>query len=135
MKNYEQLQERYLMARKGNEKETVSILSTLIGEIELEVKRNGKTYDEVLVATATKFKKNIQQTINLAGATPVSIIELVQVEYYLPKELSEDEIRNVVYGLIMKHGKDQRTVMSELKGIDGMNMKLASQIFRQAPQG
>ncbi len=131
MKNHNDLKMDQIQARKNKEPIKATFMSTLIGEVDLELKRNIKSDpDEVLIKVATKFKKNIQQTIDVSGSTPNLIMELTLVEYYLPKVLDESEVRHYVEALVNEHGKDMRKIMPELKTIQGMDMKLASQILK-----
>lgn len=81
---------------------TASLLQTLLGEA-MRVGKDASpprdpTDDEVL-AVIRKFKKNAEETLSLSKSEK-SIneikIELSVLSHYLPKELSEDEVRQAL---------------------------------------
>jgi uncharacterized protein YqeY len=130
MKRFTDLKAELLIARKEKRKIVSNLLSTILGEVELELKRNGGSEDEVLLKTATKFAKNLETSLE-ARTTAIAMNELVLVKEYLPSKLSNGEIRTAVINVVKEHGKDMRTIMPILKSIPGIDMKIASNIVKE----
>lgn len=79
--------------RKNKETLNAEILTTLIGEIETEEKRNGIIFsDDDIIKVVQKFIKNINQTLAV-HPTDILKYEKVFLEKYLPKQLSEEELK------------------------------------------
>jgi uncharacterized protein YqeY len=122
-----------IAARKKRDSITASLLTTLIGEAEMVGKNaNREVTDQEVVATIKKFIKNIDETIRVAGdyrdadRCDLAWAEKTILESFLPKQLSEDELKIVIDGIIdgLKelHGGDEGVskpnmgqVMKELK--------------------
>ena len=134
MKGYEYLKTEHLTARQSGNALKAGLLSTLIGEVELEAKRGDITvaYDTVLEKVAIRFKKNMEDTVILrtVDASKKAQAELDIIREYCPTELSEDDIRTLVTVAVNQHGKDMKTIMPILKAQEGMNMKVAAQIIK-----
>jgi len=130
MKTLQELRTRLLQDRKQGNKVQSSFLSTLIGEVELEMKKVSTDEKELIQKIATKFKKNINETTKKLGkVSSEQEQELVLLSHILPKDLSESEIRVIVTNMVHEHGTDKKIIMPALKKITGMNMKYASQIL------
>lgn len=95
-----------------------SILTTLVGELEGLAKRNNTDVtDEMVVQLAKKFQFSNSETIKrLRDVSAITNLkdENRALEKYLPKQLSEDELRNVItslsatnIGQVMKHLKGE----------------------------
>ena len=79
--------------RKNKETLNAEILTTLIGEIETEEKRNGIIFsDDDVIKVVQKFIKNINQTLAI-HPTDILKYEKAFLEKYLPKQLSEEELK------------------------------------------
>ena len=79
--------------RKNKETLNAEILTTLIGEIETEEKRNGIIFsDDDVIKVVQKFIKNINQTLAV-HPTDILKYEKAFLEKYLPKQLSEEELK------------------------------------------
>jgi uncharacterized protein YqeY len=113
-----------IAARKKRDSITASLLTTLIGEAEMVGKNaNREVTDQEVVATIKKFIKNLDETIRIAGdyrdgdACDKAWTEKQALEKFLPKQLSEAEIRALIsdflgvgetrpnMGEVMKHMK------------------------------
>ena len=105
-----------MQARKDGAKIKTSILTTLLGEVETNLKRDPK-FD--VIKLIKKFVKNNEET--LERATDKVAINILKTEIqilseYLPKQLTEDDIRVIIsdinkseinnIGIIMKHFKE-----------------------------
>jgi len=122
-----------LQARKTKDKILSSLLTTLVGEIEIVGKNNGNrpTTEEEALKVIEKFKKNAQQTLELSHNNDLqSEIELYSS--YLPELLSEEELRKMITNYIENGANNIGSIMKELKQCgfqyDG---KLASTIVKE----
>lgn len=79
-----------------------NILTLLYAELETIAKRNSKdvlqTADVDVVSAIKKLVKSNNEVISLSGevAARKFVMENVVLQAYLPKELSEDEVRNIL---------------------------------------
>ena len=79
-----------------------NILMLLYAELETIAKRNSKdvlqTADADVVSAINKLVKSNNEVISLSGevAARKFVMENVVLQAYLPKELSEDEVRNIL---------------------------------------
>lgn len=79
-----------------------NILTLLYAELETIAKRNSKdvlqTADADVVSAIKKLVKSNNEVISLSGevAARKFVMENVALQAYLPKELSEDEVRNIL---------------------------------------
>lgn len=90
MNKLEQIKKDFLFARKNKDILAKSLLSTFIGEVELNLKgENPKSINETVETIAKKFIKNAS-TIN----NDISKQEIEILNNYLPKMASKDEIIN-----------------------------------------
>jgi len=88
MNKLEQIKKDFLIARKNKDILAKPLLSTLIGEVELQLKsENPKGIDETVEALAKKFIKNANQV-----GTEDAKQEIQILENYLPKMANKDEI-------------------------------------------
>jgi uncharacterized protein YqeY len=88
MNKLEQIKKDFLFARKNKDTLAKSLLSTFIGEVELNLKgENPKGVDETVETLAKKFIKNAS-TIN----NDVAKEEIKILEHYLPKMASKEEV-------------------------------------------
>ena len=132
MKDFKDLKAARLAARKAKETVSAALLSTLLGEVQTAASRpdSSDNVDTVLVKVATKFKKNLEQTITKAGMTNERQLELDILSEFLPSVMTVEEITVLVTSLVDTHGKDMKTIMPLLKSVDGMDMKTVSGILR-----
>jgi uncharacterized protein YqeY len=110
-----------LEARKGRATAKAALLTTLLGEASIVGKNAGRdTTDEETVAVVKKFIKNIQECINVEK-DPLKVLALNLEKdilgEYLPKQLTSDEIADIVQALSMgNHGvADLKTIMAHFK--------------------
>ena len=115
-----------MAARKARSSVDAAILTTLIGEAEAVGKNGGnrEVTDAEVVAMIKKFVKNIDETLKAVASTGVDkaradavLAEKAVLENFLPKQLSEAEIRVLIsdfldvgekrpnIGEVMKHMK------------------------------
>lgn len=91
-----------ITARKARDP-SASLLTTLIGEAEMVGKNAGREVTEQeVIAVIKKFIKNLDETIRYAGdyrdavAADKAWAEKTILEQFLPKQLSEAEIRVLI---------------------------------------
>lgn len=117
-----------LQARKDKRAEDASTLTTLIGEAEMIGKNDGNrvSTDAEVVAVIKKFVKNIDETLNVVSkdSTKVDRVasltkEKALLSTFLPKQLSEDELRTILTGFVSalpeKNPKAMGKVLASLK--------------------
>ncbi len=85
-----------------------------------EVLHGGESTDEAVLGVLAKAVKTRRESIeqfDAAGRKDLADVERAQVavlERYLPKQLSEDEVREVVRGLIAELGVESKRDMGKL---------------------
>jgi uncharacterized protein YqeY len=87
------IKEDFIQAMKNKETEKKVLLSVILGEIQNEEGRGTKTTNDSVMTILRKMEKSLKQT-NTEGA----LVELKYLEAYLPKLMSEDQIREIVLG-------------------------------------
>ena len=133
----EKIKADQLQARKEHDKIKAGNLTALIGEISIVGKNAGnrESTDEESLTVIKKFIKNTNETLRIfidasmkLGADPHSIEkinelreEIKMYEDYLPKQLSEDELKEIIksnidYSIEFGAGKPNLgTIMKYLK--------------------
>jgi uncharacterized protein YqeY len=111
------IRSKFLESRKARDTETSAFLSTIIGEIE----SNAKMIDGVKVVTEEgtvkvlkSFEKKVVEFLLVVPENAKSLREREIIESFLPKQLSETEILDIleksgtekVMGSLMKYLKD-----------------------------
>lgn len=74
------------------------VLTTLLGEIENKQK-NGNFTDEMAVALVKKFINGINETLAVKKSEDL-LIELEALSVFLPRQMSDAEIRSAVFRII-----------------------------------
>jgi len=121
----QQIKSAQVTARKERRTADASSLTTLIGEAEAVGKNDGnrEVTDNEVVAMVKKFIKNIDDVLAVVNpdteAYQTYQNEKALLSTFLPKQLSEDELRTAMQGLIAAHGiagpKGMGVLMKELK--------------------
>lgn len=133
-----------LSARKSTDLEPatkkmkVAVLTTLIGEAEAIGKSDGNrpTTDSEVMALIKKFIKNLNETLSHRPDDVQALYEKELLQEYLPKQLTQDELFNVIEDIIMRESlvgpRSMGAVMKCLKEeFDGQfDAKLASQLSK-----
>lgn len=112
----ETIKKDQLQARKAGEKFKATVLTTLLSEIANIGKNDGnrETKDEEALKVIAKFVKGVKENITLVGENEDLKNELNIYLEYLPKQLTESELKNEIdkikkaldtdsIGLIMKN--------------------------------
>ena len=111
-----------IAARKNRDAVAASLLVTLLSEAEMTGLNDGKreSTDAEVLATVRKFLKNNDETLKVKVGDEVLLREKALLEGYLPKQLSEDELRAAIQaiasdlGLTAITGKDTGALMKGL---------------------
>ncbi|HET8685875.1 MAG TPA: GatB/YqeY domain-containing protein [Methanosarcina sp.] len=98
MSLFAQIKKDQLEARKSKDGVASSLLTTLIGEAGAVGKkeRNGDPTDSEVTATIKKFIKNIDELLTHSPGNFQAISEKAILVRYLPKQLTETEIRHII---------------------------------------
>lgn len=109
---HETLRHDSLLARKSGDKFTASLLVTLASEIQAagrSVEERENPSNDVAIATIKKFIKNAYITVeankNSRDRETAAMREVEILESYLPKQLTEAEIKVIIAGLKAKPGE------------------------------
>lgn len=109
------------LAVKGDAEAAIKgkLLTTIIGELETKAKGEGKEVtDEMVVATLKKFATNIEETIQ---ATKSAVQrehykkELDVINFFMPKQLTEEELTAIITELKNNGANNIGLVMKALK--------------------
>lgn len=122
---YEKLKQDHISARKGGDVIRISLLGTLINDINesilkgLSMSQYGilKPTDEQVLAVIKQYVKNANTTLEIAGSDPRTEAELEILQSYQPSLLTDEEIVTIykefkdsfggnekaLYGAFMKH--------------------------------
>lgn len=128
----ENIRADYLVARKERLPNVTATLSTLIGELESKaVITNGQKIidDPLVISTVKKFIKNQETLLEHAtgDAHFDAIAEIDLLKLYLPKQLSEDDLANLVTGNLSL-GEYQGFLKKNYPGL--YDAKLASELWK-----
>lgn len=102
MKLFQQIKDDQLVARKTKQKVKISLLTTLLGELETDMKGKGLTEvsDELVVAKVKKFIKGLEEVVRVSelgsDAQATALIEDQILQPYLPKQLTEGELTDII---------------------------------------
>lgn len=117
MKLFEQVKNDRIVARKARNQIVSSVLTTLVGELEVQAKRTGtEVTDEMVMSACKKFVLNNTETIKLVAsdlAKATLVTENTALNLYLPTQMSADALRTAISSSgasslaeIMKHLKE-----------------------------
>jgi CRISPR-associated protein Cas8b1/Cst1 subtype I-B len=105
------------LAKKEKDSVKANLLSTLYSEIFTASKRGKEMTEEDSVRIVKKFIKNIDETLALyipEASREKYLAEKAILENYLPKQLTSDEIEEVVSELLSE-GKEMKEIMIHFK--------------------
>ncbi len=117
-----QIRQDSLAARRARDEVASKLLVTLLSEAERTGLDDGKreSTDAEVTATIRKFLKNNGETAAARGDTDESLREKALLEGYLPKQLTEERLREAVVALAAElgiekiSGKDTGALMKAL---------------------
>ena len=113
---YEQIKQDQLHARKNRDSATTTSLSTLIGELQ---RSGGKDFDDAqVIGLIKKNVENLRENLRLdpENANNADIQrEIDRFEAYLPRQMSEDELREAIRQLIADGATSIKELMPALQ--------------------
>ena len=111
-----------MLLRKDPEKKTeVDLLTTIYSDITLEEKNSGveKLADEKTIAILNKYKKNVTETMELVKEDAVKTAEFQKelnlILNYLPKQLNDEEIKEIITKVVADGNNNIGAIMGHLK--------------------
>ncbi|MFQ5716223.1 MAG: GatB/YqeY domain-containing protein, partial [Nitrospinales bacterium] len=127
--------------RRRKDQFLINILSALYAEAAMVGKNDGnrETTDSEVVGKVKAFIKNIDETLKSldenSGPAAELLKEKTAIGKYLPRQLSEDQLKSVIAEIAAGHEKSMKSmgkIMAELKDGHGgeYDGKLASQIVK-----
>lgn len=125
-----QISSDYLVAFKSKDQISKSILSVIKGEIQTQEKNLSISdlSDEDVIKILNKTVKSLNETISKSGDLE-SKLQLEVVSKYLPKQMSESEISEIISGMISENSDIKiGDIMKKFAGVNA-DKKLVSQIF------
>ena len=119
-----QLQEELKVAMKGGDKAAMTGLRNIIGKLKAAQIDKGESLNEeesmkILKSTAKQLKESVEQ-YNKGGREDLvqkELFELSLIDKYLPVQLSEDKIRDLVKTTIQSAGAESMQNMGRVMGI------------------
>lgn len=140
-KEFERLQKEALQARKNKETEKATLLTTVLSQIKTKAIDDGHraANDNDVILTVRQFLKSTNENIALAKKSGVAEndekikafeAEKNILETYLPQQMSEQELREIIGNLGANNiGEAMKALKEKYNGrYDG---KLASQIVKE----
>lgn len=133
MELLKEIQKGRLVARKSGNTVKINLLTTIVGEFETLSKKGKPVTEADLVSLLKKFKDNAQETYNISKDENL-IKEIEIIDSYLPRQMTEDELRNVINSFVTESGEvSVGKVMSYLKTnyVGLYDGKKASEIIKE----
>ena len=132
----DQLKQDRITAMKTKQATRNTFLATLISEIQAVAKNdnNREVTDQDGIAVMEKFKKGANEMLKAQPSNAEAQQEIRWLNEYLPKQLSEEELRQAIKNIIAAYDDvNMGLVMKDLKAHFGgeYDGKLASQIVRE----
>ena len=125
----EQINADFITAFKAKDMDRKNFLGLLKSEIQNEEGRGTVTTDGSVLIILRKMEKSLKQT-----NSPESLVELSYMDPYLPKLMSEDQIRTIIKGYrdagLTNTGQIMGQFSKEHKGL--ADMKVVSTIIAEA---
>ncbi len=109
----EQIKKEQLEARKAKNTIKTNLYTTLLGEIQtavigtsnsVNIKQANIITDDVVIKVINKFIKNIKETLSLRPDDFTATTELTLLETFLPRKLSEEELKQIIANLKIAAG-------------------------------
>lgn len=118
-----------LTARKARDTVAASLLVTLLSEAEMTGLNDGKreSSDTEVIATIRKFLKNNAEARTVRPDDAVLQREAQILEGYLPRQLSEDELRAAILAVAGSLGLTQITAKDTGALMKGLNAQYSGQ--------
>lgn len=131
MTQKEKIEKDYIVAFKSKDKIAKSLLSVVKGEIQNTEKNVGQSSlsDSEVNKILAKISKNLKETINQSNDEE-SKAQLLIIESYLPKQMSREEIEQLVGGLMITGVKNIGLIMKEFANLPA-DKKIVSEVIKE----
>jgi len=135
----QKIQSDYLEAFKSKNALVKNLLSVVKGEIQMQEKNTivESLSDDEVIKILNKFAKNAKENIqalknsNSLDALEKNESELKFIESYLPKQLSNAEIQNIVDKLVLSGVTNIGLIMKEFANLP-VDKKVVSELVRNS---
>jgi uncharacterized protein YqeY len=125
----ERLKSDYLVAFKERRNLEKTFLSTVRGEIQNKEKNSkSELSDNDIIKILQKFEKSVKE--NISKGSKDAYLELEILNRYLPKSLSEYEIRIKIEELVSNGAKNIGDVMKAFSGLPA-DKSIVSKIYKE----
>lgn len=133
---YSEIKSDMFQARKAKDAGTLSILSTLAGELIANAKLvDGEKVvsDEAVITLIKKYVKGLDELLLTSPDNETALREKELISKYLPKMYSEEELRTLILAIVDSGADNLGKVMAYLKQNHAGNYdgKLASTIAKE----
>lgn len=115
---YTHVAETLHLARKNGDKFAVTVLSTLLGEMQNKIPKDATPEQQHTQATAIvkKFIEGVNENLAHRGSDhPALFRELAILEAFMPMQLNDAELKDIVATIVADVGKNKGAVMKALK--------------------
>jgi uncharacterized protein len=131
MKLKERINKDYIEAFKEKNVLKKNLLSTIKGDIQTKEKMpNSKPFEDAdTMRLLNSYVKTLRENININPIDEKSKVELEIVEAYLPKEMSETEIKDKINEVILNGATNIGQIMKEFSTLQA-DKKLVSELAK-----
>ncbi len=115
---YTHVAETLHLARKNGDKFAVTVLSTLLGEMQNKIPKDATPEQQHTQATAIvkKFIEGVNEKLAHRGSDhPTLLRELAILEAFMPMQLKPEELQSIVATIVADVGKNKGAIMKALK--------------------
>ena len=115
---YTHVAETLHLARKNGDKFAVTVLSTLLGEMQNKIPKDATPEQQHTQATAIvkKFIEGVNENLAHRGSDhPALFRELAILEAFMPMQLKPEELQSIVATIVADVGKNKGAIMKALK--------------------
>ena len=115
---YTHVAETLHLARKNGDKFAVTVLSTLLGEMQNKIPKDATPEQQHAQATAIvkKFIEGVNENLAHRGSDhPALFRELAILEAFMPMQLNDAELKDIVATIVADVGKNKGAIMKALK--------------------
>ncbi len=133
----EQVNANYIKAFKSKNTIEKNLLSVVKGEIQTVEKNTGvgNLSDEDVIKILNKTAKSLSETITALGSENSESLANVKLELdiikgYLPKEMSREEVTNVINELLSKNITNIGAIMKEFSTVQ-VDKKMVSEVIKE----
>ena len=115
---YTHVAETLHLARKNSDKFAVTVLSTLLGEMQNKIPKDATPEQQHTQATAIvkKFIEGVNENFGFCGDTNGELArERAILEAFMPMQLNDAELKDIVATIVADVGKNKGAIMKALK--------------------